>query len=438
MRAKLRAAAPMLILGAGFALFLFYAFPGYTSSDSIVQLEQARSHQFTDWHPPAMAALWGIVDLIVRGPAGMLLLQGGLVLLGLYRIARRDLSDRSAAIVASAILLFPPILAPMAVIWKDSQMAGFLVMGASLVLERRASRQWIGVGLLLLGTAMRDNAPAATLPMFIYLFVVARRDSARTWRRVVLALTVWLLTVATAMTVNRALTRVESHAWHCSLAPADIVGVLRTAPKYSDAELEQIFEGTALVAHENIWSLAHDIYTPRNWWPTANGKQRMFNWPETKGHRDSIARAWRTLVLDHPLDYLRHRVRVFREVLGLSKAPVFDPVWNYRMTMAQEGVPDADRAPQVAIGDGLKWLAAHTILFRPYLYFLLALLFLPLLRRHSDLLMLVASGLGYELTLLPFASTPDFRYSHWTITCTVTVTLILIKRRSAASSSESQ
>src|SRR5262245_9378172 len=99
------------------------------SSDSATQLADARSHQYTDWHPPVMAAMWTVLDKIVAGPALMLVLQGSLFLIGSYRLLRAVLSERAAAIAASAILLFPPVLAPMAVIWKDSQMAGFLLMG---------------------------------------------------------------------------------------------------------------------------------------------------------------------------------------------------------------------------------------------------------------------------------------------------------------------
>src|SRR5580765_1452611 len=77
------------ILAAAFALLLVYAFPGYMSSDSFWQLEQARTHRFTDWHPPAMAALWTCVELVVRGPAGMLVLQGALFIGGLWGVLGR-------------------------------------------------------------------------------------------------------------------------------------------------------------------------------------------------------------------------------------------------------------------------------------------------------------------------------------------------------------
>src|SRR5262245_66110649 len=91
-------------LAIGFAGLLVYAFPGYMSSDSVAQLVDARSHQYSDWHPPTMAAMWTVVELVAKGPAGMQVLQGTLFLLGTFGILRNTLSPRRAAIAPSATL----------------------------------------------------------------------------------------------------------------------------------------------------------------------------------------------------------------------------------------------------------------------------------------------------------------------------------------------
>jgi hypothetical protein len=119
------------ILAIGYVLFLVWAFPGFMSTDSQVQLLEARSGKYSDAHPPLMSAYWRLLDAFISGPILMLLLQSTLFLGGLYVIMKRVLSPKGAAIAASAILLFPPVMTTMAVIWKDSQMAGFLVAGAA-------------------------------------------------------------------------------------------------------------------------------------------------------------------------------------------------------------------------------------------------------------------------------------------------------------------
>jgi hypothetical protein len=424
-----------VILVIGFAIFLIFAYPGYMSPDSAVQLGQARTQEYTDGHPPAMAALWRLVELVVTGPVGMLLIQGSLFLIGLYWILRRHfVSPRNAAIAATAILLFPPVFAPMAVIWKDCQMAGFLTIGIALLIDQRPSRRWCGVVLIAVAIAMRHNALAAALPIFVLLYVW-RSGQAR-WKRVAIALAIWMAASGAALTTNRLLTKVHEYPWHYSVGPADIVGTLHNSRRYEDAELLQVFEGTPLIMREDIFDRARHSYNPTLWWWYVNGPERLFDFPADEAQRDAIARAWKTLVTDNPVAYARHRLRVFRELLGFSSRfsndAVFAPVWRIHMDQAQVADLKSSSAMQTAIGDLLDWLAETTPIYRPYIYFYLALIFLPFARRHREVLALLASGLIYEFTLIPFAPSVEYRYSHWMITCTVIATVILVRKRMAS------
>jgi hypothetical protein len=255
----IRRLGPAAILAIGFAAFLVYAYPGFLSIDSAMQLVEARSGQFSDWHPPAMAALWRLVEHVITGPLGMLLLQSGAFLIGAAMLYRRVLGPFAAAIAATLTLLFPPIIVPLAVIWKDSQMAGYLVLGFALILDDRR-RKWLGVAVLAVATAMRANAAAATLPLFALGF--AWRAGTIWWQRLAIALGVWAAITIAAMTANHVLTKAQSHAWHTSIAPADIAGILEFSRKYSDDELLTVFEGTPLIAHEKIFINARKNYTP--------------------------------------------------------------------------------------------------------------------------------------------------------------------------------
>src|SRR5262245_64529446 len=97
--------------------------------DGVEQLAQARSGNFNDWQPPIMAAYWKALELVVHGPLLMLLLQTGLFVWGLDAILRLRFAPRTAAWTTAALTLFPPILTPIAVVWKDAQMAAFLLAG---------------------------------------------------------------------------------------------------------------------------------------------------------------------------------------------------------------------------------------------------------------------------------------------------------------------
>ena len=422
-----------LSLAIGFAVLLVFAYPGYMSSDSAIQLTEARTHVHSDVHPAAMSAIWRLVELVIAGPLGMLVLQVSLFLIGTYGILRRHFEDRSAALAAAVILVFPPMLGTMAVVWKDCQMAGFLLVGLALIGDPRRSRRWIGIAALGLAVAMRHNGPAASLPILVlgYLSPPGRRW----WKHLAITVALWLATTGAALAVNRALTDTHEYPWHYSIGPGDIVGVLRHAGPYADAELIQILDGTPLVPREDIQLRAHRIYNPTMWWWTVNGDNRLFDWPTTESHRTAMVRAWKTLVLDNPGAYLSHRLRVFRVLLGIPDrwrdAPVSRPVWRTHMNQMQVPDPGPHAALQTAIGDALDWIADHTPINRPYIYFLLAFVFLPIARRQRDVLALLSSGIVYQLTFLPLSPSSEFRYTHWMITCVLISIVILVKRRIA-------
>jgi hypothetical protein len=419
---------PLAILALGFGVFLLYAGTGYMSIDSAQQLGEARAGVYTDWHPQAMARLWHVLEWFVRGPMLMLLAQSLALLVGLFLLLRRTFAPRLAAIVTVAVFLFPPIVAPMAVVWKDSQMAGYLVLGLALLASAHKRVRVVGVMLITLGCAMRYNAPAATLPLFLCAF--EWRANKRRFVRLAIALAVWLASTGAATLVNKALPAKPSYTWYAAIAPYDIVGTLAHSRAYKDADLNELLAGTPVQIHDHIALTARRLYSPVKWWPVSNGPGRMFDWPENAGHRAALARAWKKLVFDNPRAYAKHRLAVFQQILGFSSDPLFAAVWTGEPSADYQTALDLHSHPntiQRQLAAGMQWLPEHTFIFRPYLYFILALLLLPFARRHRDVFGLLASGLVYELTFLPLGA-PDVRYSHW-LTLTTLVAAIVLYRR---------
>src|SRR5258708_4769226 len=97
-RTRLRELPPQAILGMGWCVLALYAYPGVMTMDSFDELREGREWFFTDAHPPAMAALWGIVDRFVAGPFGMLAIQSVAFLAGIYLVLRHAMQPRRAAI----------------------------------------------------------------------------------------------------------------------------------------------------------------------------------------------------------------------------------------------------------------------------------------------------------------------------------------------------
>ena len=427
LRRWLAALPPNVILAFGFAVFVAYAFPGYMSSDSALQLLQGRSWHFTNQHPPIMAAEWGVLDRIISGPTPMLLLQGALFLGGLYVLLGRAMSQRTAAWLAIALFLYPPIMTTMAVIWKDSQMAAYLVAAIAALTSQRRGVRLVGLALATVACAMRYNGFAAVVPVVFVLF--EWRPGLSWWKRYAISLVAAIACTFTALRVDRWL--VDDEYWVLP-AQTDIVGVLAfTDRTWSDADLLARLDGTALALTHDIQRHARALYNSRNSTVVSQGDARMFDLPQTAAQRDAVTRAWKDIVTGDVRAYLAYRADVFGEVLGLWRPP-WEMVFHRFVPSPEEGdliEHDAAASPvQAAVGDYLE-LRAHRRWFRPHFYLILALALLAACCRDRTTFALLASGVGCELSLFPTAGTPDFRYSHWLVATTSIAAVLLFVTR---------
>ncbi|HEX4419771.1 MAG TPA: hypothetical protein VH165_17780 [Kofleriaceae bacterium] len=431
-----RDASPRTILLIGFAVFVMYAFPGYMSNDSCDQLLDARGHAFSDAHPPVMAAEWLILDAIIAGPILMLLVQGVLFLGGLHGVLRRVMAPRAAALTAVLVLLFPPVLTTMAVIWKDSQMAAYLVAGAALLLSPRRGIRVLGLGVTALGCAFRHNAFAAAVPLIGLLFVW--RPGARWWKRYLISSAAGLLVFGGASGLNTVLT-VHHVAVVDSLALADIAGVLNYTRDRSDDDLREVLRGVPISEQTHIQAHTRELFSPRSAMALFYGDRPVFALPQPQ-HHEAIVRAWRELVFGDPRAYFAYRGTGFQELLGMSDTDLWLPVWGQFLgypelrTLVHHNAALSEF--QSAALPAMLWTAFDIALFRPYIYALLALLLLVTCCRDRLSLGLLGSGLLYELSFFPAANTVDFRYSHWMIACTCLATVVLFGQRWRAGRAE--
>jgi hypothetical protein len=426
--AAMRGLSPRATLGIGFLAFLAYSFPGYMSPDSVQQLHEGRTWTFTAGHPPVMAFEWGILDRIVSGPILMLLLQGSLFLWGLYSLLRRAMSPRAAAWLANALLLFPPILTTMGVIWKDSQMAAYFLAGAAALFDERRWVRIVGWSLVTAGCAFRYNAFAGAVPLIGLAFVW--RPEMRWWQRYAISGAAAVLCVVVAFKANRALAKPTGFM---SPAIIDIAGVLAFTHDRTDEDLLYVLRDTPLHVRTGIQAAARFVASPRHLYDITHGDYRVFDDATNADQQVALNRAWRELIASDWRAYVRFRLDVFKDTLGLTDAPLWSPVWNDFLG-ASNKVDDIEHNASRAVvqqwlGDRFGWLARETPLFRQYIYALLALALLIACCRDRLTFTLLVSGLLYELSFLPATGSPDYRYSHWLIVCTCLSTVLLFVRR---------
>jgi hypothetical protein len=431
----LRGLRPRTVLVAAWLFMIVYAFPGYLNFDSAEQLFQARSGELSDWHPPMMAGYWAVLDEWLSGPLLMLLVQTTCFVWGLYELLRQRLDERAAAWVTAGVFLFPPVFTPMAPVWKDAQLAGFLVAGVALALQPTWRARVAGLLLLVLAAGVRDNA-AAALP-HLCLWMAASWGFHRRWLlKCAVGVAAFVLVVGAATAANRTLTDRRDHAWYRSVVMFDIAGTIAHSDTMSDAEILALLGDTGLNpdVRENIQARIRRVHSPRVWFDLLFAPEAIWTRTPTKAERLARGRALKELVSRDPGAFAAHRWAVTRELLGLTSGPLWEPVCQ---TIAAN---DGDLARlqhnhrlswwQNKLGAFYRWLG-KSLLYRPWVYAVLALVFLGygLWRRDQIIVALAGSGLLYEASFAVVTAAPDFRYSHWMVTCTVLCAVLIFVER---------
>jgi len=128
-----RAAATAILAMGGLAIAIVN-FPGVLSYDSYVQLLEARSESYANWHPPVMSWMLGLSDALRPGAAYFVLFDTTLAfaaLVSLFWLARRVIW---IGVAAAAIAVFLPQLFLLQaevlkdVLFADATLAGFVCL----------------------------------------------------------------------------------------------------------------------------------------------------------------------------------------------------------------------------------------------------------------------------------------------------------------------
>lgn len=408
-----------MVLGVGWLAVAIYSYPGFMSFDSVEQLAVARGlRAFSDWHPPIMALLWKPLDWIMRGPWLMVMLQCGLLLGGAFTLFRRVMRPWAAVAVTLGVFLWPVAFASMAVVWKDSLMAGVLVASYAALTSERVWPQRVSLVGFLFATMLRHNALFAVLPLLVISSPWPK--DRRPWVRRGIGFAIAVVLVVGAQLCNKLLVQEKQHPFHNSLAIYDIVGMVRYAEPLTDAQCEELLAGVPLVSHEHIQERADRAFNPNGWADSVWGPRRFMEHAKTDAELDAVLDAWLRLIERYPRAYISTRLRLIKILLGVPHRRgvyVFNAHLEDPKLLATYGI-DVERGPvQETLSEWFVAMAWDSALFRTYPYLVLALCLLFALRRNPTMLALLASGLAYELALFVVAPSPDLRYSHWLILC---------------------
>jgi hypothetical protein len=424
IRASLARLPARTYLFAGWLVFVLACYPGYLSVDSALQFRDVRSGIYTDAHPALATLLWRAFEWAIAGPCPMLILQSGLLLFGLDALFRRLAPPRAAAVAAALVLLFPPVFAPMSAIWPESLMAGALAAAGGALIQ--PSRRWqiAGCALLVLACNCHFAALAAVVP----LLALAPTTLGR-WQRIAAIGGIAIAIEGGAVAADRILVDDDTFVLQQATMLPDTVAVLRRGHVTAVRSLDAALDGVPVIDEQRLREITGGRKDPSDWWGLAHGEHRAFDPVATEDEAWALFRSWRHAATRHPVAYVRHRLQLARRVVGWTEPPdpVFDDLGDSALLdpLLYRASPSTFEYGARAVVRG----AASLGLFRPWLYLVIAIVLIAIVRRPL-VRTFAASAIAYELAMILFAPGLDYRYSHWLVvgTCTAGVAAALARR----------
>jgi hypothetical protein len=408
---------------SGFVFSALVYYPGLFTPDSMVQFNQAQSGAFTDWHPPAMAALWRTLDFIHVGPEPLFFVHLSLFWIGAWAVGaglvRRGW--RWGALFP-LIGLTPFVFNYIGMLWKDVALASAWIFAAGWAFRRfayEAKLRTLDHALIwpvfLYGALVRANSIFACAPLALYL-LSGDVFSRKLWPQASALMLVPLLALVATAAVNHGLLRAHGDHPEDSLMLFDLMGVshrigVNIVPgPWTPAEAAKIPEcyGADKWDHASVGNCS--------WVIEAMGKRRIWG-------AERMRDAWLGTMAHDPGDYVAHRLTFTNQIFRwLGPIPIDDAFLESEM-------PDARWAhrpgPIFRFYEEICNALSKTPLFRPY-FWLLASLGAAIAagfaapapqRRFAGALS--ASAIIYWLTYIPFGVASDFRYSYWSIVATL-------------------
>jgi len=421
-----------------FTLAVYY--PGYMSTDSVLQFKAARQGVTNNNNPPMMSYVWRLMDKIIPGPAGMLILQVSMFWLSLAAIAYTVTDSnlvRSAIVVGSGFL--PPIFGLIGTIWKDVGMHSFYLaaVALSLAAHRYGKLKLVfgSVAALWLGASYRHNGMAAAFPLIVMNAAISvplfqarypLQAAALARRRLGLPVVVGGTLLFTGLLyettefVNRAGVA-DSQLWQFmvihDLAGISVdQGVILLPPETTGGTIG-IKELRGIYVGEHVSS----VFSPpvRKFLGAADQTSDLALSPmeDTK----KLFRAWVAAVLHHPGSYLHHRSLLAARLLVLKKGTPWAPF----LTGIDENefhIAFPKSALNTAVMGWLVRCAFHTWFYSAWIYHVLLIGFLVLgwaapFRYGTFMQLSALSGILYAMSNLALAGSADFRYNMWAIGC---------------------
>jgi hypothetical protein len=309
--------------------------PGQLDPDSLDEIGEARSGQYTDIHTPILSALWrGPYLLGFRSPGWLLALSVFTLLIGLYLLFLIRLPRPAAVGLAVLCLAFPPILGWAVHVGRDAWFIallacafGFTARATRVQGRSRKACLIAAIAFGFLAAASRQNAAPALVVLFCGLAtLIMTRWSGR--RRAAAVLAGGFVATLLLLVVQQG---IQSAVLHVQSTPSLGAGIF-------------VFDLALMSEHEGKVLLPPDVYSgdlaTLTELVTPQGTDNLFFGPKARvnafmneSQNASLRRAWVSAVTHHPIEYAHERLRVGARLVAWNA----DPFWVFQYPPAPPG-----------------------------------------------------------------------------------------------------
>jgi hypothetical protein len=327
----------------------------------------------------------------------------GLLGLATYMIVR---GRPVIGVITMCIAFTPPLLALLGVVWKDVGMgAALLLMTAMMLWAQALNSRWLWIGSLVpafYAIAVRHNGVMAVAPM-LWFWCPSPKIAKMGRRRIMRAFVVSLGMLGINAGAVRLFATRNDDALVYIQGMYDLIGIAANGGKVQWPDyVMRASDGRP----EDFVAKYSDVTFYASPCPYPNGQVEF----------GQLKKTWLKSIVDNPGPYAVHRLRVFRNVIGLGEEAAYEGY--YRGVVG--GPDNVTIEPNGLYGRVMQYVQAYSdsLFYRPIVWLGLALaaLWLSWKRRlaHRDLATcLVASAILYTAPNLIVICGTDFRYMWW-------------------------
>jgi hypothetical protein len=427
---------PFLVL-ACIAITIFIFQPGYLNADAVDQLGQARSGQYSDWHPPVMSWVWSWLDKIVAGAMGMFVLQVILFWSGLGLIAAYitpKLGYRALILLLGA---YPPLFMLLSAVIKDILMAASFLFGFAILLwagrKRSLALFFLSSFFIAYGMLTRHNAILIAGPIFLYAGLVfidlvpfSIGKLPPLWKGMLVGAALFVAAFLLGNVWSGSITKLKSYPIQ-QIMVHDLTAI--TLRMKTD-----LLPDYLAVSEQPSMKDLRRIYNVRSlknlFWPDFTPIH--FKLLTDPALVNDLTNTWMQTVLEYPRAYLEHRWNVFAATMGITVNKACGPYYYEETVYKPKGLyqSDGNFYSENPVTDRLFTLVEplrESPVYWNWVYVLICLILFAV-----SLFVVVKSGFAnapfavialtlsmgaslYALANIFVAISCDFRYVHWNV-----------------------